>query len=110
MIEAGVFSILADECKDLSKREQMSIVVRYVDNKATVYEHFLTFVELVSLTAESLAKCILNTLQELHLSTDCILSQCYDGASVMSKKCLVLVNSLLYWKQCMSSFQLQKHM
>ena len=34
--DAGFFSLLADETKDCSKREQMSIVLRYAA------EHFLT--------------------------------------------------------------------
>ena len=33
---AGVFSVLADETKDLSKKEQLSIVVRYVDPKTAI--------------------------------------------------------------------------
>ena len=37
--EAGDFSLLADETKDCSKREQ---VLRYVDHTAMVHEHFLT--------------------------------------------------------------------
>ena len=44
--EAGIYSILADETKDFSKTEQLSIVVRYVDVKtATIHERFLTFTE-----------------------------------------------------------------
>ena len=49
---AGFFSLLADESKDTSKKEQMAIVVRYVDEKATIHERFLTFVEAASLTVE----------------------------------------------------------
>ena len=41
--EAGMFSILADESKDLSKQEQLAIVLRYVDCKGMLHEHFLTY-------------------------------------------------------------------
>ena len=42
--EANVFSLLADETKDVSKVEQLAIVLRYVDiSTASVYERFLTF-------------------------------------------------------------------
>ena len=43
VLDAGVFSVLADETKDCSKSEQMAIVLRYVDVKeATVHKRFLT--------------------------------------------------------------------
>ena len=58
--EAKMFSLLVDETKDLSKKEQMSIVLRYVDSKGTLREHFLTFVEAASVNAESV--CIYSIL------------------------------------------------
>ena len=67
VIEAGMFSLLFDETKDLSKKEQVSIVLRYADSKGMLHEHFLTFVEAASLTAESLTEYILDTLHEFHL-------------------------------------------
>ena len=51
---AGVFSILADESKDCSKKEQLAIVLRYVDDSAAQNERFLTYVEVKSLDAEGL--------------------------------------------------------
>lgn len=86
--KAGVYSILADECKDCSKREQLAIVVRYVDvDTATVFERFVTYVEATSLNAESLSSYILKTLKQNELDPRCIVSQGYDGASVMSGHC-----------------------
>lgn len=39
--EAGVFSLMADETKDCSKKEQMSVVLRYVSlREAVIHEHF----------------------------------------------------------------------
>ena len=84
--DAGVFSLLADETKDCSKQEQLAIVLRYVDSKAVLHEHFITYVQATSLTAESLVKYILDTLRDFHLDSKCIISQGYDGASVMSGK------------------------
>ena len=38
---AGFYSLLADETKNVSKREQLAIVLRYVDTeKASIHEHF----------------------------------------------------------------------
>ena len=86
--ESGVFSLLADETKDASKVEQLAIVLRYVDiNTASVYERFLTYVPAESLTAQGLSRYILQTLQKYQLDPECIVSQGYDGASVMSGSC-----------------------
>ena len=87
VLEAGVFSVLADETKDCSKPEQMVIVLRYVDVKeATVHERFLTYVEVSDLDAKSLSEYIITTLQS-HLDLHSLISQGYDGASVMSGRC-----------------------
>jgi len=85
--KAGVFSILADESKDCSKKEQLAIVLRYVDDSAAQNERFLTYVEAKALNAEGLASDILETLNQHKLDPSAIVSQGYDGASVMSGNC-----------------------
>ena len=62
---AGVYSVLADETKDCSKVEQLSIVIRYVDmNTAKIHEHFLTYVKAEFLDAEALSSLILKVLDD----------------------------------------------
>ena len=84
--KAGFYSIMADETKDLSKKEQLSIVVHYVES-VTVKERFLTFFPANNLNAESLSQYILDTLKQYGLDPQMIVSQGYDGASVMSGHC-----------------------
>ena len=83
--DAEFYSILADETKDCCKTEQMAIVVRYVE--ARIHERFLTFVEASCLDAGSLTEYMLDTLRNYNLNLDAIVSQGYDGASVMSGRC-----------------------
>ena len=52
--QSGLFSLMADETKDASKQEQLTVVLRYVDQKGIINEHFLTFVQATHLNAESL--------------------------------------------------------
>ena len=53
--EAGLFSVLVDETKDISKKEQLTFVLRCIDPKeATIHEYFLTFVEATSVDAKTL--------------------------------------------------------
>ena len=80
-------ALLADETKDVSKQEQLAIVLRYVDDAAAIHEKFLTYKLATDLTAESLATYLLNTLSEYQLDPANIVSQGYDGASVMSGRC-----------------------
>lgn len=81
---AGPFSIMADETKDYSKQEQLCLVVRYVGN---VKQHFLSYVQATSLNAESLSLYIKEQLIHYGLDPNNIVSQGYDGASVMSGSC-----------------------
>ena len=86
--KAGVFSILADDTKDCGKREQLAIVLRYVDmEKVKLFEHFLTCIEATSLNAQCLSEFILSALRKNALHPKCIVSQGYDGTSVMSWYC-----------------------
>ena len=84
----GYYSILADETKDTSKQEQLSIVISYVDsNTHLIIKCFLTFVIASELNAEHLSKYILDTLVLYNLDGGMIVYQGYNGASVMSGCC-----------------------
>ena len=64
----------------------MSFVLRYVQN-CIVHERFLSYTYLEKLDASAITGYILSVLTDLQLDiTDCI-SECYDGASVMSGHC-----------------------
>jgi len=83
--QAGFYSILADESKDCSKTEQLAIVFRYVEiDTTTQHEHFLTYIIATLQNSESLSAYILNELDKGGLNPNNIVSQGYDGASVMS--------------------------
>ena len=91
---ARYYTIIADETKDVSKSEQLTIVLRYVYG-GSVYEHFLGFVEAKSLNASALTQYILDQLSNLELSINNCISQCYDGASVMSGCCNGVATKIL---------------
>ncbi|KAK7880157.1 hypothetical protein WMY93_033180, partial [Mugilogobius chulae] len=82
--ESEVFSILADETKDVKKKEQMSFVLRYY-YRGAVKESFLHFESTESLDAASLADKIIQMLEKYGLEyRENLVGQAYDGASVMS--------------------------
>ncbi|GBL87917.1 Zinc finger MYM-type protein 1 [Araneus ventricosus] len=84
MQAAEYFAILADETKDLSKKEQLSIAVRYLYD-GNIHEEFLCIEELETLDAEGLSSKITNVMKDRVNFQNCI-GQAYDGASVVSGK------------------------
>ncbi|CAM4904862.1 unnamed protein product [Rotaria socialis] len=92
-IKGNVFSLLADESRDTSGHEQLSIVVRVVvpistnGNKNVIQEYFLGLVRLHEFDAPTLSDEIANCLIKCGIELKSCISQCYDGASVMSGKC-----------------------
>ncbi|XP_066969183.1 zinc finger MYM-type protein 1-like [Macrobrachium rosenbergii] len=76
------FSIMADESKDISEREQLS-VVRYLFDH-TLHEEFLGFVRLRELNAEYLKTSICEMLLTCNIDAKNCVGQTYNGASVMS--------------------------
>ena len=83
-----VYSVLADETKDCSRKEQLSIILRYLHIESAIqYEHFISFVEATSLNAESLSSYIIKTLEDNGLDIAGIVSPGYNRASVMSGHC-----------------------
>ena len=77
---------MADDSIDISKVEQLSIALQYV-REGNVYELFLKYVHATGLDAASLSKYITDTLVNLNLPLENCVSQCFDGASVMSGLC-----------------------
>ncbi|XP_076889284.1 uncharacterized protein LOC143540003 [Bidens hawaiensis] len=79
-----VFSILVDESRDISKKEQMAVVLRYVDKLGFVKERFIGLVHVMETTALSLKAAIDDLFARHNLSIGRVRGQGYDGASNMS--------------------------
>ncbi|KAI9177331.1 hypothetical protein LWI28_013753 [Acer negundo] len=83
-VKDAEFCILVDESVDESNKEQMTIILRYVDYKGFVRERF--FFQVVSVNdtnASTLKKEICNVLARYDLSIENLRGQGYDGASNM---------------------------
>ena len=75
------FSIIADEAADCSNKEQLSLVLRFVDDNQNIREDFVRFLQCKwGLSGESLAKLVLDELINFNLSIDDCRGQGYDGA------------------------------
>ena len=77
------FCILIDEARDGSKREQMAIILRFVDKKGFIKKCFFHIVHVRDTTALTLKNeiCAVLSLYNLHIEN--IRDQGYDGVSNM---------------------------
>ncbi|XP_060200713.1 uncharacterized protein LOC132628978 [Lycium barbarum] len=76
-------SILVDESRDVSCKEQRAIFLRYVDRRGSVMERFIGIVHVRDTSALSLRNEIVGLLAQHSLSPSYMRGQCYDGASNM---------------------------
>ncbi|XP_028105826.1 zinc finger MYM-type protein 1-like, partial [Camellia sinensis] len=83
-INDGKFCILVDESEDESKREQMAIVLRFIDKYGFIKERFFDIVHVLDTTSATLKEEICIVLSLHNLSVQNIRGQGYDGASNMS--------------------------
>ncbi|XP_049405029.1 uncharacterized protein LOC125868415 [Solanum stenotomum] len=82
-LNGDYFSLLVDESFDISCKDQMVVVLRYVDRRGIVMERLLDIVHVKNTSALSLKETIANLLSQHSLSLSYVHGQCYDGASNM---------------------------
>ncbi|PIN00402.1 Tam3-transposase (Ac family) [Handroanthus impetiginosus] len=82
-LNGDYFSVLVDESRDVSCKEQMALVLRYVDRRGFVMERFIGILHVRDTSASSLKESIASLLAQHSLSMSYIRGQCYDGASNM---------------------------
>jgi len=78
---------MADECRDISGRQQLSIVIRFVrdlnnrtiNTSNVVKEYFLGFVALKEFDAATLANKIVEFLNNLNIPLQSCICLCFDG-------------------------------
>ena len=74
---------MVDEARDESKKEQMAIVLRFVNKEGLIKEHFLDLIHVSDTTTLTLKESICVVLSANGLSTQDIRGQGYDRASNM---------------------------
>ncbi|KAI3523499.1 hypothetical protein L1887_01674 [Cichorium endivia] len=77
------FALLVDESSDVSKKEQMAIVLRYVDSIGIVKERFIGVVHVKDTSSLTLKEAIDEVFIGNKLSMTQVRGQGYDGASNM---------------------------
>ncbi|CAN6676203.1 unnamed protein product [Malus baccata var. baccata] len=92
-VGTSLFSILIVESRDVSTKEQMTIVLHYVDKNGHVVERFIGIEHVTSTAALSLKETIDEVFSRHKLSMSRLRGQVYNGANNMqtSSKCYDLL-------------------
>ncbi|XP_070667468.1 uncharacterized protein [Malus domestica] len=85
------FSILVDEARNVSMKEQMAMVLRYVDDNGHVIERFVGIQHVTDTTSSSLKDAIDTFFSRNGLSISTLRGQGCDGASNMRVHVLQMV-------------------
>ncbi|XP_057310648.1 zinc finger MYM-type protein 1-like [Hydractinia symbiolongicarpus] len=79
------YSILADEASDSSHKEQMSLVLRFVDDSFNIREEFIQFIHCdEGLSGKDLQSVLCKCLEHLKLDIKDCRGQAYDGAGAVA--------------------------
>ncbi|XP_044948731.1 uncharacterized protein LOC123398314 [Hordeum vulgare subsp. vulgare] len=79
-IGGDVFSLLIDKASDVSDKEQMAVVLRYVDKLGLILERLVGIVHVKETSATCLKSALEKLLIDIGLSFKQVRGQCYDGA------------------------------
>jgi len=83
--DSKYFSVMSDEAADISNKENLSVVIRFLDSTKTVREEFVGFYLCEDgTTGAGIKDLIIDAVADLGLSMDDCRGQCYDGAGNMS--------------------------
>ncbi|KAL7137710.1 hypothetical protein ABFS83_10G111200 [Erythranthe nasuta] len=79
----GFFSVLVDESGDCSGKEQMAVVVRFIDDRGFIVERFIGIVHVEDTSVKAFKDALETLLSGFGLCISKIRGQGYDGASNM---------------------------
>lgn len=85
------YSIIVDCTPDMSRKEQMTLIMRYIafDEEKRIYEikeSFIEFLKILNKSGSGIADAIVNLIEELGLDLDDMRGQGYDNGSNMKGK------------------------
>ncbi|KAG5575944.1 hypothetical protein H5410_056078 [Solanum commersonii] len=92
-LNGDYFALLVDESFEVSRKEKMAIVFRYIDRIGFVMEQLIDIVHVEDTSASSLKEAFFNLLAQHSLSPSSVRGQCCDGAVLISNIFNVLGSS-----------------
>ena len=77
------FSVLADDCEDISTAEELSICCRWITN-GKPEEHFVTLLHITATDSATISNAICSYLESKNLDYHKLVGQGYDGAATFA--------------------------
>ena len=85
--ESKIFSVMADEAVEVANKENLSLLIRFVDSSHNIREEFVGFRECgEDLSGESIKNLIIKSISDIDLSMDGCRGQGYNEAGNMTGK------------------------
>ena len=81
---AAYIGVICDETSDISRHEQVSLVLSYIDESGQKRESFLKFIKTEKTDGETLFQLISDAIKDLGLDLSKIVGLGFDGAANMS--------------------------
>ena len=81
---SGVYTVLANTTPDVSHLDQISLIIRYVDEQFQIHERLLKISEINDKTGNSFAEKVIRMLSDLQIPLDGARFQCYDTTASIS--------------------------
>ena len=83
LASSSYFSVLADECEDISTAEELSICCRWITN-GKPEEHFVTLLHITATDSATISNAICSYLKSKNLDYHKLVGQGYDGAATFA--------------------------
>ena len=79
---ASCYSIIGDECTDITAVEELSLFCHWEENGSPMeYMYFLDIIHLKKADAEGIYSALTNCLKQIHLQVSRIVGMGFDGVS-----------------------------
>ena len=83
--QAPFYSIMADECTDVSTVEELSLFCRWIENGEPT-EHFIDLLPMKRTDAESIYSALVECLKSKNIQLSNLIGMGFDGAATLSGK------------------------
>ena len=84
VISSGAYAVMADKTPDVSHADQISLVIRYVNDNLEIKERLMKISQIKGKTGDEFAQKVISMLKDLQIPLSQVLFQCYDTTASMS--------------------------
>ena len=84
--QAPFYSIMADECTDVSTVEELSLFCQWIEENGETTEHFIDLLPMKRTDAKSIYSALVECLKSKNIQLSNLIGMGFDGAATVSEK------------------------